>query len=133
MGDRQGHTESRTLSAALTPRSPWQQKESLMQVMVNSDNHIHGSAALEDRVRGRVTDKLKRFEDHLTRIEVHFNDENSHKSGGQDKRCQLEARLKGRDPVSVSHNADQLEQALEGAIDKLGTVLERNIGKQRPS
>lgn len=104
-----------------------------MQVMVSSDNHIHGSAALADKVRGRVELKLKRFEDHLTRVELHFNDENSHKGGGQDKRCQAEARLKGRDPVSVSHNADSLEQALEGAIDKLGTVLERNIEKQRLS
>lgn len=102
-----------------------------MQVMVNSDNHIHGSAALADKVRGRVLLRLRRFEDHLTRIELHFNDENGHKGGGLDKRCQAEARLKGRDPLSVSHNGDNLEQALEGAMDKLGTVLERNLSRQR--
>lgn len=102
-----------------------------MQIMVNSDHHIHASAALKDKVRGRVSEKLKRFDDHLTRIEVHFNDENSHKAGNQDKRCQLEARLKGRDPLSVSHHAEQLEQALDGAIDKIGTVLERTLSKQR--
>jgi hypothetical protein len=39
--------------------------------------------------------------------------------------------LKGRDPVSVSHNGDNIEQALEGAMEKLGTVLERNLSRQR--
>ena len=104
-----------------------------MQVLVNSDNHIEASLALMTDVRSRVKHKMRRFEDHLTRIEVHLNDENGHKHGAQDKRCQVEARLKGRDPVSVTHNADTLHLAIDGAVDKLSTVLERNISKARIS
>jgi ribosome-associated translation inhibitor RaiA len=79
----------------------------------------------------RVEDRIKRFEEHLTRVEVHLSDENAHKGGTLDKRCLIEARQKGRDPISVSHNADHLEKAIEGAIHKLSTVLERDISKTR--
>ncbi|MDP2745562.1 HPF/RaiA family ribosome-associated protein [Pseudomonas sp.] len=102
-----------------------------MQVLVNSDNHIEASQEFITNVGTRVGDKIKRFEDHLTRVEVHLRDENAHKAGGNDKRCLIEARPKGRDPISVSHNADHLEQAIEGAINKLTTVLERDISKTR--
>lgn len=102
-----------------------------MQIMVNTDNHINGSAALNEKVHAQVENKLKRFEDHLSRIEVHFNDENAHKGGGLDKRCQIEARPKGQDPVSASHNGDNLEQALDGAMKKLATILERLLDRQQ--
>jgi ribosome-associated translation inhibitor RaiA len=102
-----------------------------MQVLVNSDNHIGASLQLMGNIGERVREKTRRFEDHLTRIEVHLSDENAHKGGSHDKRCVIEARAKGRDPVSASHNADQLHLAVEGAITKLGRVLERDIGKTR--
>jgi len=102
-----------------------------MQVLVNSDNHIEASQDLISSVGKRVGDKIKRFEEHLTRVEIHLRDENAHKAGGNDKRCLIEARPKGRDPISVSHNADHLEQAIEGAISKLIAVLERDISKTR--
>ncbi|WP_339510684.1 HPF/RaiA family ribosome-associated protein [Pseudomonas sp. RL_15y_Pfl2_60] len=102
-----------------------------MQVLVNSDKHIEASLDLVTNVRSRVEHKIKRFEDHLTRIEAHLSDENAHKSGTQDKRCQIEARMKGRDPISVTHNAESLHQAIDGAIDKLSTVLDRNVRKTR--
>lgn len=102
-----------------------------MQVLVNSDNHIDASLDLVTNVRSRVEQKIHRFEDHLTRIEVHLNDENAHKSGAQDKRCLVEARMKGRDPISVTHHADTLHKAIDGAVDKLSTVLDRTISKAR--
>ena len=102
-----------------------------MQVLVNSDNHIDTSSSQASGIREHVQHKLQRFEDHLTRIELHLSDENGHKGGSQDKRCQIEARPKGRDPVSVSHQAETLNQAIEGAMDKLGTVLERTVARTR--
>ena len=102
-----------------------------MQILVNSDNHIGGSEALSLKVRTLIEHKLQRFDEHLTRIEIHLNDEHAHKNGGQDKRCQAEARIKGRDPISVSHNADSVQLAYEGAVEKLAHALERIIGKAR--
>ncbi len=104
-----------------------------MQVLVNSDNHIGASQDFMSSISKRVTDKIKRFDDHLTRVEVHLRDENAHKAGSHDKRCLIEARPKGREPISVSHHADHLEKAIDGALDKLGTVLEKDISKHRIS
>ncbi len=102
-----------------------------MQIQVHSDNHIEGSARLADWVSASVASKLERYDDELTRIVVHLNDENGAKAGAQDKRCQIEARPKGLQPISVSHKADALEQAIEGALEKLQHALDHQFGKLR--
>ncbi|WP_175253765.1 HPF/RaiA family ribosome-associated protein [Pseudomonas sp. BMW13] len=100
-----------------------------MQVLVNSGKHVASSMALKDDIRSRVQAKLQRYEDHLTRIELHLSDENALRNGPQDKRCKVEARMKGRDPLTVSHDAAELQQAIDGAVNKLTHALERNLGK----
>lgn len=102
-----------------------------MQIQVHSDNHIDGSARLVDWVSGTVADKLDRFDDEVTRVVVHLNDENGVKAGAQDKRCQIEARPKGLQPVSVTHKAATLELAVDGAVDKLNNALKHQFGKLR--
>ncbi|WP_263139148.1 HPF/RaiA family ribosome-associated protein [Pseudomonas sp. RIT-PI-AD] len=100
-----------------------------MQIQVNSDKHIEGGIRLEAWVRATLEERLERFDDQLTRIEVHLNDENGQKSGPQDKRCQLEARPKGHQPVSVTHKAESIDLAVEGAAEKLSHALEHLFGK----
>lgn len=100
-----------------------------MQVLINSNNSVQMSEDLQQRFAATVEDALQRFSDQLTRVEVHLTDENGEKSGAQDKRCQIEARIKAREPVSASHKADSLELALDGAADKLQRVLETTLGK----
>ncbi len=100
-----------------------------MQIQLNTDRHFTGSEALKDRVAGDIEGALSRFDDRLTRIEVHLNDVNGAKSGDRDIRCMLEARLKGHDPVAVSHAAELLDLALAGAIDKLVTAIDRRVGR----
>ncbi|MDD0973042.1 HPF/RaiA family ribosome-associated protein [Pseudomonas fontis] len=102
-----------------------------MQIQVNSDNHIQGNIRLEQWVRSTVESALDRYEEDLTRIEVHLRDENGDKSGPHDKRCQLEARPKGHQPISVAHKSASLEQAVEGAATKLNHALEHFYGKLR--
>ena len=102
-----------------------------MQVLVNSDNHIQSSARLEEWVRTTVESTLERYEEDLTRIEVHLRDENGDKPGPHDLRCQMEARPKGHQPISVTHKADTLEQAIDGAATKLDHALEHLFGKLR--
>ncbi|HCA65000.1 MAG TPA: ribosomal subunit interface protein, partial [Pseudomonas sp.] len=70
-----------------------------MQIQVHSDNHIEGSARLADWVSASVAGKLDRYDDELTRVDVHLNDANGDKAGPQDKRCQIEARPKGLQPI----------------------------------
>ncbi|WP_065261461.1 HPF/RaiA family ribosome-associated protein [Pseudomonas bananamidigenes] len=102
-----------------------------MQIQVNSDNHIQSSKRLEEWVRTTIESTLDRYEEDLTRVEVHLSDENGDKPGPHDLRCQLEARPKGQPPISVTHKADSLELALEGAAEKLEHALEHKFGKLR--
>ena len=102
-----------------------------MQIQVHSDNHIEGSARLAEWVSASVAAKLDRFDDEVTRVVVHLNDENGIKAGAHDKRCQIEARPKGLQPVSVTHKAETLELAVDGAIDKLNNALAHQFGKLR--
>lgn len=99
-----------------------------MQVQVNS-NHIHGSAKLQEWVSAAVTDQLDHFDDYLTRVEIHISDDNAHKGGADDKRCQIELRPKGHQALSVSHKAESLEQAVNGAANKARSALDHLIGK----
>lgn len=102
-----------------------------MQIQVNSDNHIESSIRLEEWVRTTVESTLDRYEEDLTRIEVHIRDENGDKPGPHDIRCQMEARPKGHQPISVTHKADTLDQAVDGAAVKLDHALEHLFGKLR--
>ena len=102
-----------------------------MQIQVNSSNQIEGGIRLNDWVTSTLQSALERYEEDLTRIEVHLSDENGGKSGADDKRCQLEARPKGHQPISVTHNAPSLELAIDGAAEKLDHALEHLYGKLR--
>lgn len=99
-----------------------------MQVQVNTDNNIQGED-LATRVGTMVRHALERFGERVTRVEVHLSDENGQKAGDDDKRCLLEARVAGMQPVAVSHQAQTLQQAIDGALDKLKRALESAIGK----
>jgi ribosome-associated translation inhibitor RaiA len=100
-----------------------------MLVQVNTDNHIKGHANLAQYVETAIQGALGRFEPQLVRVEVQLTDENSHKASQGDKRCLLEARLSGMQPLAVTAEGDTIDQALDGAIDKLATTLDRRLGK----
>jgi ribosome-associated translation inhibitor RaiA len=94
-----------------------------MQVQVNTDKNITSGERLTEIVRNAVTTKLHRFGSHVTRVEAHLSDEDAHKSHGNDKKCVLEARPAGMQPLAVTHMAASVEQAISGAVDKLERVL----------
>lgn len=94
-----------------------------MQVQVNTDKNITSGERLTEIVRSTVTGKLHRFGAQVTRVEAHLSDENAHKSHGNDKKCVLEARPAGMQPVAVTHMAATVEQAITGAVEKLERVL----------
>jgi hypothetical protein len=101
-----------------------------MQIQVNTDRNIHGHEALVIRVTEAVEYSLRRFADHITRIEVHLSDEDgAGKIGPHSKRCLIEARLEGRKPVAAADTAITLEQATLGAVDKLSRRIESDLGR----
>jgi len=100
-----------------------------MQIHINTDSNIEGHQALVAQVSGVVDKALSRISDHITRVEVHLSDENSQKSGQNDKRCMMEARLEGRQPIAVTDQAATLNQAVEGAAGKLTRLIESTLGR----
>ena len=96
-----------------------------------TDNNITGTEELRGPLEERIAKSLSRYSERITRVEVHLNDENSHKSGESDKRCMIEARLEGMQPISVTNNDATEEQAVIGAIDKLKAALDTVIGRAR--
>ncbi len=100
-----------------------------MQILVNTDHNVAGHETLARRVQADVRDALSRFSNQITRVEVHLSDENAAKSGAADKRCIMEARCVGRQPVAVSHQASTLEEAFDGAANKLQRLLESTLGR----
>lgn len=99
-----------------------------MQVQVNTDKNIEGGERLTQFVTTAIDAKLHRFGGQITRVEVHLSDENGHKSHGNDKKCVLEARPAGLQPVAVTHLAATLDQAIHGAVEKLERLLESTFG-----
>ncbi len=101
-----------------------------MQIQVNTDRNIKGDEALRRQVEEVVKGSLQRFAERITRVEVYLTDEDSRaKSSHNDKRCVMEARLAGLQPVTASHWAESLTQALSGAGDKMARTLDRAIGR----
>ncbi len=100
-----------------------------MTIQINSDNNITGTEGLSNFVESTISETLKRFDNHITRVEVHLNDENSHKSGINDKRCMLEARLEGMHPVAVTAHGNTIHEAVKGALGKLKSSLDTTLGK----
>jgi ribosome-associated translation inhibitor RaiA len=102
-----------------------------MQIQINTDHNLQGHESPADSVRTTVENALKHFSAHITRVEVHLGDENGGKRGGDDKRCMMEARLEGHQPVAVTHHAATVGQAIDGAAEKMVRRLEHTLGKIR--
>lgn len=101
-----------------------------MKVQINTDSNIDRNEALDIEVEALVRDAIDRFSDDLTRVEVHLSDENSSKKGGSlDIRCLVEARLRGHEPIVVTHHAATPDQAAEGASRKMRDKLDTVLGK----
>ena len=101
-----------------------------MIFQVRTDNHIRNSAAFADSIRADVEAAIgPRFGDRLRRVEVYLEDMNSDKRG-VDTRCSIEVHLAGRPAVTAENRAADVETAVEGAVEKVLRVLERQLGRQ---
>jgi ribosome-associated translation inhibitor RaiA len=98
-----------------------------MLIQVHTDKNIEGTEAFAAHVKGVVEEALARVSDRVSRVEVHVSDQNSDKSGADDKRCMMEARMEGQHPTAVTHNAAEIGDAIDGAADKLQRSLESTV------
>lgn len=102
-----------------------------MQVLVNTDRNVEATPGLVQAVEGEVSSALSRVSDQVTRVDVHLGDENSNKFGTADKRCMMEARPAGHEPIAVTHHGASLHEAYSGAAEKLKHLLEGRLDQMR--
>ena len=100
-----------------------------MQVQVHTDDHIHGGESLAQWIQDESGTRLARFRENITRLEVFLTDVDAGKSGAEDKRCRIEARVAGRQPVAVTAEADKMATAFISAVDKLTRALDAALGR----
>ncbi len=104
-----------------------------MQVLLNTDTNIDGGHRTAEYLETTVKDALHRFGEHITRVEAHLSDANSHvKANPDDIHCTLEARLVGLAPVVVKDHAGSAHQAIHGAVTKLKRAVGTSLEKHDP-
>jgi len=102
-----------------------------MEIQFNTDKNIDGNEELIASLTALIAKELNRFNDQITRLEIHLSDEDSSKDGINDIRCLIEARLEGLKPIAVTNKANSGENAVKGAVDKLKSSLETTLGRLR--
>lgn len=102
-----------------------------MLVQVHTDKHIEGGERLNHYVTETITGSFDRFADKLSRVDVHLSDENAGKSGSDDKRCLIEAKVDGHNPIAVTSFDATVEKALHTAIDKTASALDTMFDKMK--
>ncbi len=100
-----------------------------MLIQFNADKNLTVHEDFNNKLSVHLKDKLNRFSEHITRIEVHLSDNNGSKQGPDDKKCLLEARVEGRPPVAVSATGNNYEIAVDAAISKLRSSLDTIFDK----
>jgi hypothetical protein len=100
-----------------------------LKIQVNSDKNIQVDKRVISWVRDRAERTLKPYQRNLTRVEFHLSDVNSHKFGTHDKRCLVEARPAHRKPLAVTAAAANVRGAVQGALSKVRSALEKYFGR----
>lgn len=101
-----------------------------MKIQVNA-GEFEVSEPIEERVVEEVSSALKHFTEHITRVEVHLRDLNGPGKSGIDKRCTIEARLAGHDPLAIHEDSDQMYQAIRLAAKKLERAVRNKLERHR--
>ena len=101
-----------------------------MQFQFNSDSSVMGTENVAERIEAQLRHRLARYEERLTRIEVHVSDENAHKHGADDKTCTIEVRPRGDRPIGVTEHAADVDTAARKAANTMAQRLERVLGRE---
>lgn len=100
-----------------------------MNIQLNTDKNLTIHAEYHAQINEKITNALDRFSNHISRVELHFSDENGSKSGINDKRCLLEIRLDGRSPIAVTNLGQTYDIALNGALSKATSAINTVVSK----
>ena len=102
-----------------------------MQIQVHTNDNIQGGESLIRWAQDEAAAKLARFREHVTRVELFLSDVDAGKSGVDDKRCVIEARPAGRQPVATHAEAPKVADAFTAATEKLVRALGDDIERAK--
>lgn len=100
-----------------------------MFIQIHTDNQIASDNDRDTRLEDQIRQRLARFEERITDVEIHVSDVNGPKGGAADLRCTLEARVNGLQPVAVAENGATVDRAILGAAKKAVRALDHQFGK----
>ena len=100
-----------------------------MFIQIHTDNQIPSDNERDTRLEEQIRQRLARFEDRITDVEIHVSDVNGPRGGASDLRCTLEARVNGLPPVAAADEGSTVDRAILGAAKKVVRVLDHQLGK----
>ena len=100
-----------------------------MFIQIYADNQVESEVERNLRLEEQIRQRLARFEDRITDVEVHVSDLNGTKSGHSDLRATLEARVNGLAPIAVADEGTNFDRAVIGAAKKAVRALDHQLGK----
>ena len=100
-----------------------------MYIQIHTDNQVSSDQARDDRLEDQIRQRLARFENRITDVEVHVSDVNGPRGGAVDLRATLEARLNGVPPVAVAEHGSSVDRAILGAAKKAVRALDHQLGR----
>lgn len=103
-----------------------------MKIYVFVDKSVMGRDELAETVEKGIENKFERFSGYLTSLHVHLSDENEGKTGGNDKKCTIEARPANGKPVAATTISDKMGTSINRTcakiVRKLNRIQEKNQG-----
>ena len=116
----------------LREKCPWDKKQTLesLRHLTIEETYELADAILDNDLQ-EIKKELARFDDKITRIEVHLGDENGDKFGKNDKKCMIEARMEKKNPIAVTAHSDTPEKAFYEAVEKIKRSLSTTLEKMR--
>ena len=97
-----------------------------MHIQINGD--FERSDALEQHINDEVKKALAHHQNQITRVEIHLGDENAAK-GGMDKRCTLEVRISGQQPLAVHDQGENYYDVVRSTCDKAGRAVAHRLDR----
>ena len=100
-----------------------------MFIQIHTDNQVASDGERDGRLEEQIRQRLARFENRITDVEIHVSDVNGPRGGAADLRATLEARVNGVPPVAVAEHGTSIDRAILGAAKKAVRALDNQLGK----
>jgi hypothetical protein len=102
---------------------------SIVFIQIHTDNQVASDQDRDNLLEEQIRQRLARFENRITDVEVHVSDVNGPRGGAADLRATLEARLNGVPPIAVAEHGTSIDRAILGAAKKAARALDHQLGK----